>query len=65
MNQIEIFVRHDAGLDAFGYFPRILEENPDAALRFLQAIDHTIDTLALQPLLGRLRNFRGPERVIG
>jgi plasmid stabilization system protein ParE len=52
---MEIFVRHDAELDAFGYFQRILEHNPDAASRFLEAIDLTIEGLALQPLKGRLR----------
>ena len=61
MNQIEIFVRHDAELDAFGYFQRILENNPDAALRLLQAIDRTVENLALQPLMGRLRKFRGRD----
>ena len=59
MNRIEIFVRHDAELDAFGYFQRIQEHNPAAATRFLEAIDLTIEGLALQPLKGRLRKFRG------
>lgn len=58
MKKIEIFVRHDAELDAFGYFQYINEYNPDAALRFLQAIDRTIENLAMQPLMGRLRKFR-------
>ena len=40
---MEIFVRHDAELDAFGYFQRILEHNPAAATRFLEAIDLTIE----------------------
>ena len=31
---MEIFVRHDAELEAFGYFQRILEHNPAAATRF-------------------------------
>ena len=61
MNQIEIFVRHDAELDAFGYFQYIHRRNPGAALWFLQAIDETIDGLALQPLKGRLRKFRGRD----
>lgn len=61
MNHVEIFVRHDAELDAFGYFQRILEPNPDAATRFLEAIDLTIAGLALQPLKGRLRKFRGKD----
>jgi hypothetical protein len=60
VNRIEIFVRHDAELDAFGYFQRILEHNP-AAARFLEAIDLTIEGLALQPLKGRLRKFRGRD----
>jgi toxin ParE1/3/4 len=59
VNGVEIFVRHDAELDAFGYFQRIFEQNPDAALRFLEAIDLTIEGLARQPLKGRLRKFRG------
>jgi toxin ParE1/3/4 len=61
VNRIEIFVRHDAELDAFGYFQRISEHNPDAAVRFLEAIDHTIENLALQPLIGILRKFRGTD----
>jgi toxin ParE1/3/4 len=57
LKKIEIFVRHDAELDAFGYFQYINEYNPDAALRFLRAIDQTIENLAAQPLIGRLRKF--------
>lgn len=59
MNQIEIFVRHAAELDAFGYFQYIREYDPEAAHRFLEAIDGTVEKLALQPLKGRLRKFRG------
>jgi toxin ParE1/3/4 len=59
LNRVEIFVRHTAELDAFGYFQYIRENNPEAARRFLQAIDGTIDGLALQPLKGRRRKFRG------
>ncbi len=58
---MEIFVRHDAELDAFGYFPYIRESNPEAARRFLGAIDCPIANLALQPLKGRLRKFRGGD----
>ncbi|MGH7990230.1 MAG: type II toxin-antitoxin system RelE/ParE family toxin, partial [Limisphaerales bacterium] len=61
MNKIEIFVRHDAELDAFGYFQYIHEHNPDAALRFLESIDQTVEDLALQPLKGGLRKFRGRD----
>jgi toxin ParE1/3/4 len=61
LNKIEIFVRHDAELDAFGYFQYIRENNPEAALHFLEAIDCTIENLALQPLKGRLRKFRGGD----
>ena len=61
MNKIEIFVRHDAELDALGYFRYIHEHNPDAALRFLQAIDRTVESLALQPFMGRLRKFHGRD----
>jgi toxin ParE1/3/4 len=59
VKRVEIFVRHDAELDAVGYFQYIQEHNPEAAIRFLAAIDQTIDGLALQPLKGRLRKFRG------
>jgi len=61
VNGVEIFVRHDAELDAFGYFQRIFEQNPDAAIRFLEAIDLTIEGLVLQPLKGRMRKFRGRD----
>lgn len=57
----EIFVRHDAELDALGYFQYLHERNPDAALRFLAAIDRTVEGLAGQPMKGRLRRFRGIE----
>lgn len=61
MNEIKIFVRHEAELDAFGYFQYINQHNPDAAQRFLAAIDRTVEGLALQPLKGRLRKFRGRD----
>ncbi len=61
MNRVEIFVRHAAELDAFGYFQYIRENNPEAALYFLEPIDCTIEKLALQPLKGRLRKFRGKD----
>jgi len=43
--RLEIFVRHDVGLDALGYFEYLHERNPDAANRFLAAIDHTVEGL--------------------
>jgi toxin ParE1/3/4 len=61
VNPVEIFVRHDADLDALGYFHYILEHNPDAAVCFLKAVDQTVEGLALQPLKGRLRRFRGRD----
>jgi toxin ParE1/3/4 len=61
LKRIEIFVRHDAELDAFGYFQYINGYNPEAALCFLQAIDRTVESLALQPLKGRLRKFRSKD----
>lgn len=61
MNPVEIFVRHDAELDAFDYFQYLHERNPDAALLFLLAIDQTIKGLALQPLKGRKRRFYGRD----
>jgi len=61
VKSVEIFVRHDAELDAFGYFQYLNEHNPEAAARFLDALDQTIERLALQPLKGRLRNFRGRD----
>ncbi len=61
MKHLEIFVRHDAELDAFGYFQYIHDHNPAAAARFLEAIDQTVERLALHPLIGRLRKFRGRD----
>jgi toxin ParE1/3/4 len=61
VNAVEVFVRHAAELDAFGYFEYLSELNPAAAKRFLSAIDRTIAGLALQPLKGRLRRFRGTD----
>lgn len=61
MSEITIFVRHDAELDALGYFEYIYDHNPEAALRFLSGIDQTIQRLAKQPLKGRLRKFRGKD----
>ena len=57
MKRIEIFVRHDAELDVFGYFQYI----HDAAQHLLEAIDSTLQGLGLQPLKGRLRKFRGAD----
>lgn len=61
MKPVEILVRHDAELDVIGYFQYIRENNPEAALRFLKAIDRTVESLAQQPLKGRLRKFRGRD----
>jgi plasmid stabilization system protein ParE len=58
---MEVFVRHDAELDALGYFRYLHERNPDAALRLLAAIDRTVEGLAVQPMKGRLRRFRGSD----
>jgi len=58
---VSVLVRHDAELDAYGYFQYIRENNPDAAVRFLEALNRTIGNLASQPIKGRLRKFRGRE----
>ena len=58
---IEILVRHDAELDAFGYFEYLHERDPDVALRFLAAIDSTVEGLAQHPMKGRLRRFKGRD----
>jgi len=58
---MEVFVRHDAELDALGYFEYIHRRDPEAALRFLAAIDRTVEGLAGQPMKGRLRRFRGRD----
>lgn len=61
MKRVELFVRHDAELDALGYFHFLLERNPEAAFRFLDAVDATIEGLAVQPLKGRQRKFRAKD----
>lgn len=61
MSGIELFVRHEAEIDALGYFEYIRHRNSDAAFRFLAAIDATVETLVRQPLMGRLRRFRGKD----
>jgi toxin ParE1/3/4 len=61
LNPIEFFVRHDAELDAFGYFQYIWDTNPDADRRCLKAIDGTIEKLRLQPQMGRLRKYSGRD----
>lgn len=61
MRPIETLVRHAAELDAFGYFSFLNDRNPEAALRFLSAIDQTVEDLALHPLKGRLRKFSGQD----
>jgi plasmid stabilization system protein ParE len=58
---MEIFVRHEAELDALGYFKYLNERNPSAAIRFLTAIDSTVEGLARQPMKGRLRRFTGVD----
>lgn len=37
------------------------DPQPEAALRFLEAIDGTVESLALQPLEGRRRTLRGRD----
>ena len=61
MKPIEILVRHDAELDAYGYFEYLDQRNPDVARKFLKSIDQTITGLAEYPLKGRLRKFRGED----
>lgn len=61
MTPVEVLVRHKAELDALFYSQQIQESNPEAAIRFLQAIDDTIAGLALQPFKGRPRRFRGKD----
>lgn len=58
---MEVFVRHDAELDALGYFQYLHERSPEAAVRFLAAIDRTVEGLSVQPMKGRLRRFRGRD----
>ena len=55
---MEVFVRHDAELDALGYFQYLHERDPDAAVRFLAAIDRTVEGLARQPLKAVCAVFR-------
>ena len=59
MNAIELFVRHQAELDALEYYNYFSARNPEAALRFLQGVDQTVRGLQLQPFKGRRRNFAG------
>jgi plasmid stabilization system protein ParE len=61
MSQTEVFVRHDAELDALGYFEYLHKRDAETASRFLAAIDRTVEGLAIQPLKGRLRTFRGKK----
>jgi toxin ParE1/3/4 len=61
VSRIETLVRHDAELDAFGYFEYLNERNPEAAARFLAAVDRTVEGLTQQPLKGRLRHFGGRD----
>jgi toxin ParE1/3/4 len=61
VNECEIVVRHDAELDAFGYFEFLHDRNPAAALRFLQSLDRTVENLARNPLIGRRRRFRNQD----
>ena len=58
---MEVLVRHDAEIDAFGYFEYLRDRDPGVALRFLAAIDRTVEGLAQQPMKGRLRRFRGRD----
>jgi plasmid stabilization system protein ParE len=57
VSEVELFVRHEAEIDGLTYFEYIRHRNPDAALRFLAAIDSTVSALAKQPLMGRPRGF--------
>jgi plasmid stabilization system protein ParE len=61
VSDAELLVRHEAEIDALAYFEYIGKRNPEAAYRFLAAIDATVEALAKQPLMGRLRRFRGKD----
>ena len=61
MSRIEIFVRHDAELDAYGYFQRMNGNNPQAAVAFLDAVDRTVEQLGEHPFIGRLRRLKGND----
>ena len=54
-------VRHEADLDALGYFEYLSVRSPEAATRFLKAVDATVEELAPQPGMGRIRRFRGRD----
>lgn len=56
---VPVQVRHEAEVDALSYFEHIYRRNPDAAFRFMDAIDKTVEGLKIHPLKGRLRLFRG------
>ena len=61
MSEVELLVRHEAEIDALDYVEYIRHRNPDAAFRFLAAIDSTVEALSKQPLMGRPRRFRGKD----
>jgi plasmid stabilization system protein ParE len=61
VSDVELFVRHEAEIDALACFEYIRRRDPDAAFRFLAAIDSTVEALSKQPFMGRLRRFRGKD----
>jgi len=61
VSAVEICFRHEAELDALSYFHYLHDRNPDAAVKFLTSVDRTVENLALHPLMGSLRRFRGRD----
>ena len=58
---METSVRHEADLDALGCFEYLNVRSAEAAVRFLKAVDETVEELGQQPGMGRLRRFRGRD----
>jgi toxin ParE1/3/4 len=53
-----------AEVDLLDHLDYIADDNPDAALRFVEAIEKACERLAEMPNIGRIREFNNP-RLMG
>ncbi len=60
MKQGHVYRRASAERDILEHFEYLLRERPDAALRFVEAVEAAFEQLAGMPLIGVARPFSRP-----
>jgi toxin ParE1/3/4 len=56
-----IFRESLAEVDLLDHLDYIADDNPDAALRFVEAVEKACERLAEMPNIGRVRQFNNPR----